>query len=271
MKLQTVPAARGVLWVRQGFRAFFRYPMAFAALFAASMFTVFVLALLPVVGSLLVLGMLPLVSLAFMVATRVVAEGGRPSATALIEPLRAHRPRVRALLWLALVYAAATFAVVWLSDLVDGGALDALFDASTTAQTSPDAMAARLAAPGLMAGLLLRVGLAGLLAVPFWHAPALVFWDGHGAAQALFSSTLACWRNRGAFVLYSLVWFGLILAFGIAASLVFSLIGAPQLFAVAAVPMSLIFTTVFYASLYFTFADCFVAAESDPAPVPATP
>lgn len=268
MKLQTVPAPRGLIWVRQGFRAFFKHPLAFAALFAASMFTVFVLALLPFVGSLLVLGMLPLVSLAFMVATRVVAEGGTPSAGAFIEPLRAQRPRVRALLWLALSYAAATFAIVWLSDLADGGAFEALLDASTTAQTSPDTMAARLAAPGLLFGLLLRFGLAGLLAVPFWHAPALVFWDGQGAAQALFSSTLACWRNRAAFMLYSLAWFGLILAFGIVASLVFSLIGTPQMFAVAAVPMSLLFTTVFYASLYFTFADCFVAAESDPAPVP---
>ena len=34
----------------------------------------------------------------------------------------------------------------------------------------------------------------------------------------------------------------------------------------AVVPMSLVFSTVFYVSLYFTFADCFV--PGDPAPEP---
>ena len=35
MKLLTVPASRGVLWVRSGFRVFFGKPLAFAALFAS--------------------------------------------------------------------------------------------------------------------------------------------------------------------------------------------------------------------------------------------
>jgi hypothetical protein len=116
-------------------------------------------------------------------------------------------------------------------------------------------------------GLLLRFGLAGLLAVPFWHAPALVFWDGQRCAQALFSSTLACWRNRGAFIVYSLTWFSLIIGIGLVASLLFAAIGSPQLFAVAGAPISLLITTVFYTSLYFTFADCFEADA--PAAVPA--
>ena len=35
------------------------------------------------------------------------------------------------------------------------------------------------------------------------------------------------------------------------------------------IPMSLIITTVFYVSLYFTFADCFVASEPEPLPLVA--
>jgi hypothetical protein len=38
--------------------------------------------------------------------------------------------------------------------------------------------------------------------VPFWHAPGLVHWGSQGVGQALFSSTLAVWRCRGAFVVY---------------------------------------------------------------------
>lgn len=264
MHLQTVPARHGALWVRQGFRAFFKHPMAFAALFAAFMFAVFVLALLPFVGSLLVLALLPLVSLGFMIATRVAIGGGLPTPRVFIDPLRAGRPRTVAMLQLGVIYAVATLAVMGLSDLVDGGAFEALMQALPAGQASPDKVAASLDAPGLASGLLLRFGLAGLLSIPFWHAPALVHWDGHGCAKALFSSTLACWRNRWAFTVYSLVWFGLIVALGMVGSLLFSLFGQAQLFTVAVVPVSLVFTTVFYVSLYFTFADCFDAEHSLP-------
>jgi len=265
MRLKTVPARQGAVWVRQGFRAFFQRPMAFAALFAAFMFVVFVLALLPYIGSLLLLALLPLVSLAFMLATRVAIGGGLPTPQVFIAPLRAEAPRVRSMLWLGLTYAVATFVVIWLSESVDGGAFEALMNALPAAQTAPDTVAEKLAAPGLAWGLILRFGLAGLLSVPFWHAPALVFWDGQRCPQALFSSTLACWRNRGAFVVYSLTWFALIVTFGLVGSMLFAAIGSPQLFAVAGVPISLLITTVFYTSLYFTFADCFSADEPTPA------
>ena len=79
MKLQTVPAGHGAHLVRRGFQVFFKQPMAFAALFAAFMFAVFVFALLPIVGTLLVLALLPLVSLAFMLATRVTLDGASPT------------------------------------------------------------------------------------------------------------------------------------------------------------------------------------------------
>jgi hypothetical protein len=262
MKLKSVPARQGLLWVQQGLRVFFRRPIAFAALFAAFMFAVFVLALLPVLGPVLGLMLLPLITMAFMLATRMVVDGEVPTPAVFIAPLRAERPRVVSMLWLGVLYAVATFAAMWLSGVVDGGALDALMDTLPAAQTAPEAVAAKLAAPGLFWGLVLRFGLAGLLSVPFWHAPALVYWDGQRCAQALFSSTLACWRNRGAFTVYSLAWFGVVMAFGVVASLVFAALGSPQLFAVAGVPVSLVITTAFYASLYFTFADSFSASDA---------
>ena len=259
MNLQSVSARHGSLWVRQGFTAFARHPLAFGALFATFMFTVFVSTLLPLVGSLLLLLLLPLVTLGFMLATRRVLDGGAaPLPNVFWEPLRA-APRQRlALLQLCLLYAGATFLVMWLSDVVDGGALDALMLAlSSSDKVTPDVVNQRLSDPNLRNGLLFRFGVAGLLSVPFWHAPALVHWEGHGAAKALFSSSIAVWRNKGAFTVYGLTWLGVILGFTLVASLVFGLIGQPQWIALAAMPASLLFSTVFYVSLYFTFADCF--------------
>ena len=268
MKLQLVPARQGALWVRQGFAVFFRQPMGFAGLFAAFLFGVFALTLLPVVGPVLLLALLPLGSLGFMIATRRTLEGRFPLPRAFIEPLRGDRARTMAMVKLGLAYAAATWVVLWVSDLVDGGALDALLEAQSTTKATPEEMARHLADPRLEAGVLLRFCLLGLLSVPFWHAPALIHWHGQGMAQALFSSTIACWRNKGAFIVYSATWFGVLLMFAIVANLLFAIIGRVQLVGFVAVPASLIFSTVFYASLYFTFAACF--APDDP-PLGAAP
>jgi hypothetical protein len=181
------------------------------------------------------------------------------------------RTRQFAMLKLGAIYAATTFAILALSDLVDGGAFDALMEALPEVQTKPELFNAALTDPRLSQGLLIRTGLTSLLSVPFWHAPALVYWGGQGCAQSLFSSTLACWRNKGAFTVYMLTWVSAVLLFATLGSMVFGLLGQLPLFALAATPFSLMLTTVFYASLYFTFADCFEAVAPSVPAVPAGP
>ena len=61
-------------------------------------------------------------------------------------------------------------------------------------EASRDEIAGLLGDARLQGGMMLRFGLAALLAVPFWHAPALALWAGQGVGQSLISSTLACWR-----------------------------------------------------------------------------
>ena len=194
-----------------------------------------------------------------MLATQLALQGQLPTPSALVQPLRMDKTRRIALLKLGALYAVATFAILALSDLIDGGAFDALMEALPSVQTKPELVNAKLADPRLVLGLLLRTGLAGLLSVPFWYAPALVYWGGQRCAQSLFSSTLACWRNKGAFAIYSLTWVAVVMLFATLGSLVFGMLGQLPLFALAATPFSLMLTTVFYASLYFTFADCFDA------------
>lgn len=115
--------------------------------------------------------------------------------------------------------------------------------------------------------MLVRFGLAALLSVPFWQAPPLVYWQGQGVAQALFSSTLALWRCKGAFAVYALAWFAVIVVFAAIAALLFSLLGARQLAGVVAMPAALVFSTVFYVSLLFTYEGCF--SEGDASSLPA--
>jgi hypothetical protein len=267
MKLQLVPARQGALWVRRGFAAFFKRPLAFAALFTGFLFFGLMALLVPLIGPVLLLASLPLVSLGFMLATQHVLRGEMPGPSVFVAPLRINRRRSLAMLQLGLAYAVASILIIWLSDLADGGKFDALQEAMASGKEDASTIAQLLTDPQLQFGLLMRFGLASLLSLPFWHAPALLHWGDQGVGKSLFFSTVACWRNMGAFTVYALTWGGAILLFGIVANLLAALLQQAQLIALAAVPAGLMFSTVFYASLYFTFSDCF-APETPPLPAP---
>lgn len=267
MRLQIVGARQGAQWVRAGFAVFFKRPLAFAALFTLFVFAALVAMLLPFVGAWLLLAALPLVSLAFMLATQRALAGRVPTPSVFVDPLRVSPGRTRALLQMGLVYALCSVAVIWLSDAVDGGKFEALQEAMASGKSDAGEIAALLGDAQLQFGVLLRLSLAALLSLPFWHAPALVHWGELGLGKALFFSTVACWRNLGAFTVYGLAWAGVLLAFGVVANLLAAVMAQPQLLAFAAVPAGLLFSTVFYASLYFTVTDCF-AVDAAPATGP---
>ncbi|MCU0814858.1 MAG: hypothetical protein MUC32_11440 [Burkholderiaceae bacterium] len=72
-------------------------------------------------------------------------------------------------------------------------------------------------------------------------------------------------------LLYVIGWVAMIAAFSAAVGLLFGLIGARQLAGLIALPAGLMFTCVFYVTLYFTFVDCFGdSAEPPVGELPAT-
>jgi NAD(P)-dependent dehydrogenase (short-subunit alcohol dehydrogenase family) len=143
---------------------------------------------------------------------------------AFIEPLRKRSPRPAGAAQARLFYAAATWAIMWLSELVDGGALSALMEAQASGNAKPEDIANRLADPRLRSGMLMRMGCwrcsrcrSGMR--PHWCT-------GRAAAlRSLFFSTVACWRNKGAFLLYGLTWAGLLMLFALVVNLFFGLLG----------------------------------------------
>ncbi|HEX2013543.1 MAG TPA: BPSS1780 family membrane protein [Roseateles sp.] len=262
LHLQTVPARNGALWMRHGFKVFQRRPLAITGLFALFLFAGLVLLLVPVLGSVLLLMSLPLLSLGFMLATHLVLQNQTPTAAVFLAPLKLTPQRRNTQLALCGAYALATVLVMVFSNWVDGGTFEAF--QNLLAKPEPDspayeaAVEAALLDPRLRWGMVCRLSLAALLSVPFWHAPALVHWGGQGALQALFSSTLGVWRNRGAFLLNGLLWIALLMGLSLLLSLLMSLLGLVQLLPMLALPLGLLLSSVFYASLYFTFVDCFM-------------
>lgn len=257
MRLKTVNARQGIAWVRAGFRVVLRQPLAFAALYALIGLAFWLLSLLPHVGPVLALTLPPLATAVFMLATREALAGRAPRLALLALPLRDPQQRSR-LLQLGAMYAVATVATLLLAQLFDGG--------ETPLGVSTPVGDEALHHPGFLVVLL---ALMALLSLAFWHAPGLVCFGGLGPAKAVFASVVACWRARGAFLLYGLVWFGLLLGFMLAAQLALALIGQPQAIGRAILPAGLLFSTVVYASVHFSFVDSFEQDETFAPPASA--
>jgi hypothetical protein len=258
--LKQVEAARGARWLRDALRLFARRPLAFTVMFGAFMGAALVASLVPWIGGVLLMMMPPLVSLGFMVASQSALLDGPVTPAQFVTPLRGDPARRRSLLILCALYAAGAIAIILLCDAISGRAVERLWQISGSG--TPAELQALLAEPGVSAAILTGTALGGLLSVPFWHAPALVYWGAQSVGQALFSSTLAVWRCKGAFLVYGLAWMALLFAFSMVSALVFALLGAGQLGSLFAVPAAAYFCTVFYVSLLFTFNDSFGGTES---------
>lgn len=258
--LKTVTAAHGLRWIADALKLFKRKPLAFTSLFAVFLAAAVLVSLVPVLGAVVQMMALPMLSLGFMVAAQSALLDGPVHPRQYLEPLRADPERRRSLLVLCVLYGLLAIAILLLSNAVSDDAwmrLQELLARGAVAQPEIDAL---LSEPGVLNGLLLAVGLGTALSVPFWHAPALVHWGGQSWGQALFSSTLAVWRNKGAFLVYSAGWAGLAMGVSLIVGLVLSLLGAQTLVNFVAIPAGLAVSAAFYVSLLFCFNDNFGGA-----------
>lgn len=264
LRLHPVAPRQGLAWIARGFAVWAKRPLGFVGLFVFFLLGVLLLmVMVPVVGGLLGLGTLPLLTLGFMLATRRAIDGGPVHALLFVEGLR-HRDRARRRAqWLLCVsYALASMAVISLADWVDGGSFDRLQRVLATQNPAADEVAALLADPRLAWGMVARLGFASLVSVPYWHAPALVHFGGQGALQALYSSTLALWRARGAYALYFAGWTAMALGVSAAVVALAAITGMRQVAGVLTMPLGLVLSAAFYVSLWFGFADCFGSDET---------
>ena len=252
MKLQIVPARAGVVWVKLGMKTFLKQPLALAGLFFIFTAAMSVLSLIPVLGNVLALALLPGATLGLMAATRETVSGKFPMPTVLLSAFRAGKQQMRSMLILGALYAAGFLLVLAISALVDGGKFARLY-----------LLGASMSAEALQQGdfeLAVLIALACYmpLSLLFWHAPALVHWHGISPVKSLFFSFVACLRNFWAMTVYSLVWMGIFLLGGLLVAVLAGLSGSATLVASVMLPLALLIVAMFFASIYFTFNDSFL-------------
>eukprot|EP01034_Spumella_vulgaris_P027161 gene27161-33844_t len=149
------------------------------------------------------------------------------------------------------LYALLFIGVMLASVLVDGGTFAKVYFGA--AAITPELVQNASFQSAMWLSMLLYIP----LSMMFWHAPALVHWQGVPAVKSLFFSFVACWRNLRAFALYVLVWIGVFMASGVLALLASTLLGDAQWMAAIFIPLALCVTAMFFTSMMFTVKDCF--------------
>ena len=250
MKLNLTRPRDGLQWVRDGIRTFFKQPLALTVLFFMFMTVVSLLSLVPYVGGLLSLVLIPGASLGMMAASHEAARGRFPLPSILLTAWRVGQQRKRDMLNLGLIYAVGFALVLGLTALLDGGQFVKLY------LVGSEPGAAALQDDTLLAPLGLFTAGSFLLQLLFWHAPALVHWGHVPPVKSLFFSWMACWRNKGAFLVFGLIWMALmssgLLLVSLLGDALDSTVGNGLVMALA-----LMLLAMFSTSLVFTFRACF--------------
>ncbi len=257
MKLNIVPARTGIQWVKLGCTTFFKQPLALAGLFFMFMASMSVLSIVPVLGNALALALLPAATLGLMMATREAAGGKFPMPSVMLAAFRTDKPKRQAMLMLGAIYAIGFLLVMGFSALFDGGKFAKLYliGGSLSRELVMDAE--------FQAAMWVSMALYLPLAMLFWHAPALVYWQGMAPVKSLFFSMMACIRNFRAFLVYGVAWVGLFIVVSMGVTTVAALIGGAGAATAAMFPAAMLMAAMFFTSVYFSVKDCFEASSGE--------
>ncbi len=255
MKLNSVAPKEGYTWIRQGIWLFKQNPLGFLMLVFLYVFFAQLAVLVPVIGIFAVLLLTPTLSVGFMTACRQAIQKERIRPTVYIVALQSTPVIRKRILQLGLVYSALILTLSFvLSMLVD-------FELLLPLMTGDKPIT-----PEAVREIYLILFFGGLLYVPIamlmWFSPLLVAWAEMSVPQALFSSALACWANRGAFFLYIAIWGAILIAIPLTIGFIFDALDLGQAASFIIAPLSMAGLTVMHCSFFATWKACFAEKES---------
>ena len=243
-------AITGWHWLKEGFTVFRKQPIELSTLFISYLFMMIAIGVIPVLGQLLPLLLLPVFSLAFLRASAQVNAGERVYPRLLFAAFRT--PAIKRLLLLGGLQLAATIAILGVSAAIDGGVLWKVLSGQTA--LTPKILSETSMPLALLVSALLYIP----ATMAFWYAAPLVAWHQMGVGKAVFYSFFAMRRETPAFLIYGLGWalVGVLLPtfLSLILALVFQNVG---LIVLLLMPLSLLLTVVLYCSFYITYTDVF--------------
>jgi len=203
LEIQKVPASNGWLWIKHGYKLIMRNPL--QALSAVMMFVlgIFIPALLPVLGILFAIILMPVWMAGLMRVCRALEYSEKIERGYI---LAGFGSRVKQLFVVGAILFLGIQIITYVMVTLGGDALNTIQENFKIHQ-DPNALMEALLAPGsgvevsLMVGMFLFFGL--MLATQF--APMLVFFNQMSARQALQASLFGTFRNIVPYMVYSLI------------------------------------------------------------------
>jgi hypothetical protein len=248
--MNRLPAITGWHWVKEGFAIFRKQPMALSTLFLSYLFMMLAIGIIPVLGQIMPLVLLPVFSLAFLRASAQVKLGEQVSPALLFAAFRS--PALKRLLLLGAMQLAVTIAILAVSALIDGGVCWKVL----SGQTPLDATI--LTSTNMSLAMLVSALLYVPATMAFWYAAPLVAWHEMGIGKAMFYSFFAMQRQTRAFLIYSIGWGVLFVIVPTIISLLLALLlNSAGMIVAIMMPLTLLLTVVLYCSFYVTYTDVF--------------
>lgn len=259
MQARLIPGSRGWRWLADGWKIFRGAPVMWLALVFGYWMLMTVVSILPFVGVVAVLILVPGFSVAFMAASRV-AERSQPIELSLL--FAGFRENARSQLALGVVYLISIALLLTASMLADDGALARLI--VTGARPAPEV----LQSDAFLQALMIATSLYAPVMMLFWFAPTLVAWHAMPVSKALFFSLFACLINWRAFTVYGLASALVLFVVPFVVLLLLMLFsgGALRPAALAVMfPFALSLMPTLFASFYASYRDIFPGEKASPA------
>ena len=206
---------------------------------------------------------LPLLTVGFMQAASDVLDDVKLRPSVFRTPFSSTPAMARSMLAIMLIYVAAVALLAAWVDAMDGGETRRwLHTVMTPPPDGKPPVMPPISEASLSSVRFMMLGLT-LISIPLWYAPALVVWGGQRTAQSLFSSVVALWHTKGAFLTFLFGWFIVGIAFDAIVQMLAAVFGIETI-SLAALTGQMILSITYFISMWFGFVDTFEIASPVP-------
>ncbi len=241
MQTAYLPLSYGLTWLLQGWAIFKKQPMAMLFWSLMTSLLINISYLIPIIGQLALIIGTPALSFIALNACLQIERGKPILANMWLAPLK--KPEIRAALFrLGFVYLLFCLLAGFLSVLPF---TNSIMQSMSESSIDPVQLMAAVRAPFILFGVL-YLG----VSILFWHAPALMGWYQIPLKKALFYSMIACWRNKGALILFGVCWAVIYFSMQFVVDYLVANVGDASWVYFLFTPLNLLMIAVLYSSFY---------------------
>jgi hypothetical protein len=215
-----ITASTGWAWLKQGAGLFRKQPAGLTTLLFAGILISVLISVIPYVGAMLTVVLVPCFSLAFMQACLLIDHGKRVTPDVLLTGFR--QPAVKTLLKVGLVYLAVFFVLAMIMRFAVAP------DILKQAESGGDPAAMRVSG-GDMLGLLVIFVLQATAILTLAFTAPLTYWQNMATGKAVFYSFFSVMRAGRAFCVLLISWFAILFGLCIFVAMLLGASGAARI------------------------------------------